>query len=82
MRHASFPATPCEIERLLHHLQTIHQRPQSEFAESFAGSILKQSRRRNWSPSEKQLGVMRKLVSELFSHPIGQGEEDDIQVIE
>lgn len=80
MRHVSFPATPDEIERLLHHLPAVEQAARSGFAQSFAASVLKQSRRRGWKPSEKQLGIMRKLVSELFTH--GRDDEDDPQLIE
>ena len=41
---------------------------QTEWARGFAKSITKQARRKGWSPSGKQVAVMRELVSDLFAH--------------
>ncbi|MBL3553189.1 hypothetical protein [Rhodovulum sulfidophilum] len=68
-----------DLARLLWHMPTVVSHARSEWAEGFAKSIIRQSRRRNWRPSEKQLGTMRRLVSELFIHP---REESEFQVIE
>ncbi len=46
------------------------------WARNFTASILKQSKRRNWNPSPKQAGIMRRLVSELFT------ENDEMELIE
>jgi hypothetical protein len=40
-----------------------------EWAKGFAESVLKQSRRRGWHPSAKQLAAMQRMVSELFTGP-------------
>ena len=69
-----------EIERLLHHLPTVAKLTKETWAKGFALSVLKQSRRRGWTPSPKQLPVMRGLVSSLFARP--NGGVDMIQVIE
>lgn len=68
-----------EIERLVHYMVTISEKSANEWSRTFAVSILRQSRRRNWKPSPKQLTMMRRLVSDLFAHGYGGG---DIDVIE
>ncbi len=51
-----------------------------DWGHGFVRSILKQSKRRNWMPSERQLSTMQKLVAEL-SEPdedlIDDGGGDD-----
>ena len=60
------PATPDEIERLVWYMPSVAERATTEFARGFAQSVVKQSRRRNWQPSKKQLPIMRDLVRSLF----------------
>lgn len=72
--------SPAEIERLLHHMPTVAERAGETWAKDFARSIIGQSRRRGWKPTDKQLPVMQRLVSELFTHRCM--DPDDIQVIE
>ena len=57
-----------EIERLLHHMPTVAQTAKNDWTKGFAQSVVKQARRKGWSPSGKQLAVMRELVSDLFAH--------------
>lgn len=64
------------VEELLFHMPTVARRSQNDWASNFARSIIKQSKRRNWRPSSKQTGIMRRLVGELFQ------EIEDIEVIE
>lgn len=64
------------VEELIFHMGAVHRQAENGWAKNFAASILKQAKRRNWRPSPKQIGIMRKLVSELFSEP------DEIEVIE
>lgn len=73
-------ATASEIERLVYYMPSIVERAENDWSRSFAQSIVKQCRRRNWRPSPKQLSVMRGLVSDLFTH--GSNEGGDIDVIE
>jgi hypothetical protein len=73
-------ATPDEIERLIYHMPTVARLAENDFAKGFAHSVMKQSRRKGWKPSLKQLPVMRELVSDLFTHDPDQG--GDIQLIE
>lgn len=74
------PATGAEIERLLHHMPTVARLAEETWARGFAQSVLKQSRRRGWTPSPKQLPVMREMVSALFTQ--AEGSAESIQVIE
>ena len=69
-----------EIDRLVYHMPTVAQMAENDWAKGFAQSISRQSRRRNWRPSPKQVSVMRGLVSDLFTQ--ASNEEGDISVIE
>lgn len=71
---------PDEIERLLYHMATVATHATNEWAAGFAKSIQRQSRRRGWRPSQKQLNLMRDLVADLFLH--GVHEEGDFDVVE
>jgi hypothetical protein len=71
--------TAFEIERLLFHMPTVAERATNTWAQGFAASIVKQSKRRNWRPSQKQLSMMRRLVAEMFAHG---NEGEDCPVIE
>lgn len=64
------------IEVLLHHLPGVVAKAENDWAREFAKSILRQSRRRSWRPSPKQIGIMQRLVSELLR------ETEDFIVIE
>lgn len=68
------------VEELLYHMPTVARMAGNDWATGFAKSIIRQSRRRNWQPSTKQLSVMQALVSDLFVH-CGD-EEGDFDVIE
>ncbi len=51
-----------------------------DWGHDFIRSILKQNKRRNWMPSERQLSVMQKLVAELAEPAedlIDEGGGDD-----
>ncbi|WP_375262796.1 hypothetical protein [Palleronia sp.] len=65
------------VEELVFHMPTVERQASSDWAKSFAASIRKQSRRRNWHPSPKQLSMMHRLVAEVFTH-----QDDDITLIE
>ncbi|MBY6163250.1 hypothetical protein KUV73_20370 [Mameliella alba] len=77
--HDPFITPADELERLLHHMPTIAREATNEWAKSFAGSIVRQSKRRGWKPSPKQLSMMRRLVSDLFAHGYEGGEVDVIE---
>ncbi len=64
-----------ELERLIHHMRTIRGTATDAWAKGFAGSILRQSRKSTWRPSEKQITMMRRLVSQMF-------EPSDLVVID
>lgn len=74
--HHTF-ARPRTIEELMFHWPTVVRLAENDWAKSFASSIAKQSRRRNWRPTPKQLGIMQRMVTDLFIH-----RGDDFDVIE
>jgi hypothetical protein len=55
------------IEELIWHMPAVSKMATDEWAKSFAESIVRQSRRRGWQPSAKQLALMHRMVSELFT---------------
>lgn len=67
------------VERLIHHMPTIAERAENDWARGFAQSICQQSRRRGWHPSPKQLTVMHRLVKDLFRHGYEGGDFDLIE---
>ncbi|WP_323772396.1 hypothetical protein [Antarctobacter sp.] len=68
-----------ELERLLFYMPILAERATNTWAQGFATSIVKQSRRRNWCPSQKQLPMMRRLVAEMFAYG---NEDEECPVIE
>jgi hypothetical protein len=80
--HPRTIASPDEIERLLHHMPTVASSAQNTWTAGFARSVTKQSRHKGWAPSPKQLGMMRKLVSDQFTLAPDPDQEGDIQLIE
>ena len=54
---------------LIHHLRTVAAQAENQWAATFARSINAQSKRSGWKPSPKQEALMRRLVTELFTHP-------------
>ena len=48
-----------------------------EWTQTFAKSIARQGKRRNWMPSARQAEIMRRLVSEL-----GRPDEEPFDLIE
>lgn len=55
-----------DLERHLFHLTTV-ARAGDAWARDFAASVLRQSRRRGWRPTERQAQTMRRLVAEIFA---------------
>ena len=64
------------VEVLIHHMPTVARGAKSDWARNFAQSVMRQSRMRNWTPTPKQLGVMQRMVGDLFN------EDDEFSVIE
>lgn len=69
------------IEELLFYMKTVAAQASSEWEANFARSILRQSKKPTWNPSEKQLWTMQRMVSDLFS-PNGVNANDDIDLID
>ncbi|PTV93507.1 hypothetical protein C8J27_11520 [Rhodobacter aestuarii] len=72
--------TPC-LEELLWSWPSVIRHAQDGWARGFALSIAKQSRRKNWQPSVKQLEIMQRMVAELYRPPAPE-EADDWNPIE
>ena len=71
---------PSEVERLLHHMPTVAERAENDWGKGLAESVVRQSRRRGWFPSHKQVSMMSSLVADLFVNC--EDQEGDIQLIE
>ncbi|MGR3661517.1 MAG: hypothetical protein ACU0CA_10100 [Paracoccaceae bacterium] len=52
------------------------------WAARFALSVTRQSYRKDWAPSPKQLSLMRKLVADLFAYDPDTDQGGDVQLIE
>lgn len=70
--------TPDDVERLLHHMPAVACNATNTWARDFAQSVQRQAKRRGWTPSPKQLSVMRGLVSDLFAHASDEGGDFDL----
>jgi hypothetical protein len=56
-----------DLDQLLFHWRTVIGAAPEGWARDFALSIQKARRRPAWEPSAKQLSIMRRMVSELFT---------------
>lgn len=81
MIRQDLPATSRNLEELLFHMPTVARLARTEWAKGFALSVVKQSHRRNWTPTAKQYALIRQMVSDLFSRP-NDGPDEDIDLIE
>ena len=79
MKHACFPPTERTADECLFHWNLVIKAATDTWAKNFAQSIAKQSRRRGWKPTPKQLNLMRSMVSALFVH---WADDDDLSLIE
>lgn len=69
------------LEELLWSWPSVIRRAPEGWARTFALSIAQQSKRKNWQPSEKQLGIMRGMVADLYREQRAE-EADDWNPIE
>lgn len=83
MKHATFDL-PRErsADECLYWFPTIAKTATNEWAQNFAHSVMAQSRRRGWKPTPKQLTMMRRMVSELFTTMRDDDGDDDLPLIE
>ena len=70
---------PHSVEELIFHMPAVEREAENTWARGFAASIRRQSRHRKWRPSPKQIGMMRRLVSEMFTQ---RAEPNDIIIME
>jgi len=78
MQHDRTLPARAEFERLLFHWPAVVKAAENAWARNFALSVAAQARRRHWRPSAKQIGIMRRMVNELFI----EAEQDLIEVLE
>ena len=71
---------PRSVDELLFHMPAAGRYAGSKWAQDFARSIMVQaSQRRRWQPTGKQLGIMRRMVSEMFQR---RADDADFTVVE
>ncbi|WP_197087174.1 hypothetical protein [Pseudorhodobacter wandonensis] len=63
------------MDELLFHMPTIAKSANAEWERRLSLSMMQQSPRRGWCPSDKQAAMMHKLVSALFIKVRGDDEE-------
>ena len=68
------------LEEMLFHWNSVCNRAKDDWTKGFALSIAAASKRRHWKPTPKQLGIMQRMVSDLFVH--WAADTDDGKVIE
>lgn len=78
MSRRAINCTPSEVERLLHHMPTVAAFAENDWTKGFAQSVTKQSRRKGWWPSDKQIPLMRQMVNELFTTTQDMGGDFDL----
>jgi hypothetical protein len=82
MKHVTFPETgERSAQECLYWFPTIAKTATNTWAQSFAHSVMAQSRRRGWKPTPKQLAMMRKLVAEFF-RSVRNDDGEDFSLIE
>ena len=79
MKNACIPQAERTTEECLFHWNLVIKAATDEWAKNFAKSIMKQSRRRGWQPTAKQLARMRVMVSDLF---VRSAADDELSLIE
>ena len=73
---------PDEVQRPSHHVPTVARSAENSWASRFARSVSGQPRRRGRKPTEKQLSLVRALVSDQFIRDPDRDLEGSIQLIE
>lgn len=61
-------ATLPPVDQLLWSWPSVCKAATNDWAKSFALSIAKHAKRRNWQPSPKQHVLMSRMVAELYQH--------------
>jgi len=70
-----------QVERVLWSWPRVVEAAENDWAKGFALSIAKQSRRRGWRPSPKQLALMKNMVAQIYARDGDEGG-DGFDVIE
>ena len=64
------------LEELLFYMRPLSRQTVNEWEAGFARSVLRQAKNPNWHPSEKQLQIMQRMVSDMFPRQCPQSEEE------
>lgn len=70
------------VDELIWSMPFIAEAATNDWAKNFALSIMRQSRRRNWTPSPKQHALMNRMVAEHYHSRGDFDAADDMEVIE
>ena len=55
------------VQELMFHWPAVRRRAADDWTRDFTRSIAASSFRPNWKPTAKQLGIMQRMVSDLFA---------------
>lgn len=81
MKHErNIAARDRSFEEIRFWLPSMLSAAQSDWTRGFLASVLTQSKRPNWRPSEKQMGILRRITCDWFGSRIDH--RDDCEVIE
>ena len=69
------------LDELLHHMKALSRLVDNDWEVNFARSTLRQAKRPNWRPSDKQFFIMQRMVSEMFVRG-GAQESDNLDLID
>ena len=69
------------LDELLHHMKALARNVENDWEAKFARSTLRQSKRPNWRPSDKQHQIMQRMVSEMFMRGDALGD-DELELVD
>ena len=67
------------LQELLFHWPTVAYRANVNWTKAFVASFAKATSRRSWRPTAKQLGVIQRIVGDLYRP---RAKNEDAQVLE
>lgn len=62
------------LEHLLFHMPWLSRNAVTAWERNFAGGMARKARLPRWQPSQKQIGVMNRMVAEMFGDASGSLE--------
>ena len=74
--HSQISPNAPSLEELLWSWKAVIRRAPEGWARNFALSIARQARRKDWAPSAKQLGIMQRMVADLYRERRPEDDDD------